>query len=320
VHGVQSLVAVTGGYTGGVFFPNPLVSAIDLLQDSSSLVGFASGGMTALKGGAPMYGATTAPVLSSSLTSYRVSSWGLRLHNLQAVLSAQGRVYIAMFPSLSRVPSYADVSAMTATNGNSYCCNAFTGSANLNSSTILELPNSTQMSISELIPGMVTLNPLPNNTAFYSFKPTINNSQLANNTFWADGGLSATANGTITNSGGSLINDMTGGTSVVIFVEGLPTASIGSNVLEVEYIYHLEGTPIIGSSANQLITTSHQALIGSTETVERAIIANPPTQSISFVTELEAIGNTLGKGVKAVSDFSRTPVGNVVTSALLSLF
>jgi len=323
VRGNVVLGTTTAGTLGVIVLPNPILSLVDTALDSNNTACVTSG-MTQITttsgaGTSPYYGAVGKTPLSLAMASYRVASWGLKITSTQPALSGTGRLYIALIPSISQVPNIGTVENNGCDNGNGHAGRAFTNLQPVFSSSILDYPEATMLTVSELMTGAVCITPSPVNPIFYNFKslteyPTINNGYYVNDQ-------------TSTNSAGAVfgarngmnINNVSGGMTVVIFGDGFPTSL--TNAVDIEFVYHLEGTPLLSiSNSAGLSSVSPMQHAGSTDIVEKALQIAPASQGISFLTEVEQMGALASKGFNAAKDFSQTPLGGAMASALMALF
>lgn len=301
------------GNWGVALMPNPVASMLDLGADCNGSSSVFSTSMTPFTSFPATYGALTPNNLAGVLTSYRVVSWGIKITNIQPALAATGRLYVAVIPSMSFTPSFAELSLATS-NGSGFLSQAFLGQ-NMFTSSILDLPVAQEVSASELMTGAVQIAPSALNPCFYNFKDTqgavhINTLEYAGDTVYSNAaGVSSAA---------ASLSDLTsqsGGCSIILYGDGFPG---NANVLEIEYIYHLEGTPIV--SVTGLAGGSHTTLTGSTNTVEVAITGSPVAKSITFMDEAQQMAETANRAYKGAVDFANSPIGRGIESALMCLF
>jgi len=301
------------GNLGVSFFPNPIASLLDLGADCNASSSVANTSMTALTTFPAVYGAITPTNLQNVLTSYRVVSWGIKITNLQPALAATGRLYVAVIPSQSFTPSFYELSQYT-NNGAGTLSKTLLGQ-NMFTSAILDLPISKEVSASELMTGAIQIAPAALNPLFYNFKDlatvaTVNNAQYVGNTNESTStGLGQYA-ATVSDS-----TSQSGGCSIILYGDGFPGTA---NVLEIEYIYHLEGTPVVNLTG--LAGGSNSTLVGSTNTVEVAITGSPVGKSITFMDEAQQMAETASRAYKGAVDFANSPIGRGIESALMCLF
>jgi hypothetical protein len=272
----QTTVMSGGSFTtfGGLFLPNPILSLIDtfgISRGGGSTVGIISTPFVQYSANDyryDLYGACSASSLSNIFSSYRVVSWGLKISNLQPELSATGRIIISHIPIGDTVPSYVDLA------GNVLSSNIFTSICGLNytqllSSGTLELPTAIEITVQDLLHGDMEVSGMYTNSSFWNFKSTqtygVNGTQVIGDE------IVYTVSGGAVNSGGFKDDTRSvGGCGINIYCEGFPANSLG---IQVETIYHLEGSPIISSGGNSIPVPSNtqRLVIGSTTAVEKAM-------------------------------------------------
>jgi len=312
--GACQLTSAATGTLGAVFLPNVVVSAIDTLQDTSNYVCMSanSGALTPIPGtNNTIYGAASIATLANILTSYRVVSWGIKITNLMPPLTCAGKLYVAVIPALQTVPSYGNTTLM-GNSGNSYAQQCFLN-MNACSSRIIDLPICRELTMSELAGGAIELCPGAIDPSFYNFKNVQNIDQINSTQYIGD--QVVTTGGTSTVSASvSGESSMAGGCCILIFGEGFIT---NTPILEVEYVYHLEGTPLV--SVSGLAAGAAIATPGSTNAVEAALALNPPAQSIQYKTPGQQLASQVGGVVRAIGEFADSNLGKAMGTALLAL-
>jgi hypothetical protein len=321
-HGTFSIKANSAGNCGGIFLPNPNVSFIDTSQDNSQGSCVSASSMSLLPTYA--YAGTTfantavyqATALSAAASSYRVSSWGIRITNLQAALSATGKLYVALVPcntkclSQTALSNIRDLNALTV---------AYTNQGTLATAAILALPVSRQITVSELITGGVTIPGRVINPTFYNFKTT-NATGLLGNSPASEYMYDTTTNDQTlgTNNSYSEITSTPGGCNIVFFAEGIPA---GTPAFDIEYIYHYETTPLLNTNQTSPVPSGTQDThVGDSNIIEHSLNVANAQPPMRFLTEVEqTIGTVMGVAGK-VYDASQSPIGRAVTSAMLALF
>jgi len=201
------------GILGGVFLPSPIVSYIDTVSDLN-LGTTRTSGMTQV-GSAPAYSAVTPAILNGSLSSYRTVSWGIKITNLQPVLSAAGRLYVAVIPSVNVVPNYNMLAGSGVSLGSGFTSQAYTGGSTICTSQILDFPESSMLTVSELVTGAVQIAPTPSNPVFFSFKSTYANEAIGSNLLVSDQVETTAAGAPVYIVGGVGINNIAGGSTVL---------------------------------------------------------------------------------------------------------
>jgi hypothetical protein len=111
------------------------------------------------------------------------------------------------------------------------------------------------------------------------------------------------------------MGDMRGGTTILLYGDGFPTGTI----LDIEYIYHLEGTPYVNTNSGGLATgSSSSALVGSTNIVEASVNAASP-HTVTFLDSVNSISNTINTVVGTIENVASSPVGRAIEGALMML-
>jgi hypothetical protein len=316
------LNSVSNGTAGGVFLPNPLTSFIDTPLDVLGLTGVTSTSMARLNT-QPLYGATNLSSLTPLLQDYRVSSWGIRITNLQPALSATGRLYVAIVPAIGVPFTPAIFSTTGSTPGSGNVANFLVGSTASTwvcTADVLDLTIAQEVTVSDMMSGVISVAPPPINTTFYDFKSLQSNTTylggftVSNETLSSSGGTTLTTNEQFMVNG---VGPLDGGCSIVVFADGLP---FNVPAFEVEYIYHVEGAPVVTSTSYAPVASSPPARIGTTETVERTLAVYNPPKSVTFLDQASATIGDVSRGVDAIAAFAQSPTGQMIESGLAALF
>lgn len=275
--------------TGSVMFlPNPNFSMLDVstaatLSTANSIVG--STPMVTYTGATQAYRAIGISELFNKFGTYRVVSWGIKISNLQPELSATGRIIVAHVPIGNDIPSANVMNSVAVTNADYFTPVVGITPANLNSSSVIELPDAVEFAVQDLLHGDVEISGRYTNSTFWEFKSASLNDTAA-------AGIREGDDIVITDAGATVIaglKDTTkcvGGTAIVVYIEGMPSTT--ANFLQVETIYHLEGTPSLGGSTNSALVPASaiKAHIGTTEEVEEAMVkASYPDMAYKFLTK-----------------------------------
>lgn len=304
----------TGTYVGqcGVLFtPNPLLSVVDTLFDksssatsciattNSSLVNF---------GTALTYGATTPDLLGSVLATSRVVSWGVKITNLQPELSATGRIYIALVPTLSNIPSVKLLAATNIATGSltQMVCGLATSA--VASGSLEEQPTSTHIAVQDLLHGDIMISGSYTNPDFFTLRSVQGSEVYGVGTALATQIVSNGVN--VLAQGNSDQCNMMGGVAIAFYAEGCPA---NTPCFDVEYIYHLEGTPTVSSVSGSLASGSAPvSLLGTRNIVESAMNMVAGSNSVSW----------LDKGLAFVNNAAQTmgKIGNSPAAKLAAGF
>ena len=274
---LRTAVGVTSSASGQVsciVLPSPALTLIaSTIANSGTYTGLSS--FTNNTQGVGFSGAfylTSPSTLSQVLSEYRVVSWGLRILAKDTATGTKGKVYVATVPTTENVPAWNIFQAVTA-DANSMGLYTV-GIAESQLASIVNLPGVRCFSMQDLLRGEVLINGTPSHSEFYCFKNTIDSlgTQWSSNngTVLADDAAYSTTTKTLVNSTSLGRKDpasLRGGRAVLIYATGLPAST---NEFDMELVYHLEGTPFVGTAAS-LVPSSIRSTSGSTALVEKAI-------------------------------------------------
>jgi len=279
VHQTTVLGTVGAATTAGVLLmPNPLTSLIDLTHvnnlgvpgaqcvSTSSMTPY---GATFSVPNSAIYGAISQANLNLNMSTYRVVSWGVKISNLQPQLSATGRFFISYLPCGDTMPTGQDINL--ATTSGIIAPMVSMNPTSLNSSIILECPTAFEFTAADLMRGDIQLAGMYTNSNFWTFKSTVGAGTSGVNFMGDD--VSVTAVNAVSLSYKDAYR-CAGGCGIVLFVEGLPAGV--ANQIQIETIYHLEGTPnFTGGSSNSALvpSTGRTTNIGTQNNVDVAMIA-----------------------------------------------
>jgi hypothetical protein len=319
--GSITLRATSGGITGGAFLPNPLTSFIDTLSDCYNTTGMSASSMAQLNT-QPLYGATNFGNLTPLLQDYRVSSWGIRISNLQPALTATGRLYIGVIPSTG-LPFSPSIFSTTGSNlGSGNISNFLLGvnaSSWVGTADILDLTVAQEVTVSDMASGIISVAPPPINTTFYDFKSLNNQAFVGGFTVFNEGLATTGTTGNVINEQFMVngVGPLDGGCSIVLYADGLPA---NAAAFEIEYIYHIEGAPMVTSTSYAPVASSPPSRIGTTETVERTLAVYNPPKSITYLDQAAATLGDVTRGVDAIAAFAQSPTGQMIETGLAALF
>ncbi len=294
VRGSMKLITNSTGDCIGAFLPNPCFAYVgtgvngggnDPLQ-SNGWSKFTENPITtfaASPGGAYLISPTT---LNTVLTEYRVVSWGVRFLAKDTAMASKGKVYLAVVPTTENAPSWNTMETVT---GTDISIGEYTiGMPLTNIAGIVNLPGVRTFSMQDLLRGEVMVCGTPTNPVFYTFKGTADRSNTTWNTgqVLADEGVFNNTTGLVNATAGGRkdVASLRGGRAVLFCISGAPAAT---NELDVEIVYHLEGTPNIASAnSGQLIPSSMRPSAGSTALVEKAMaVASAASVVFQYITD-----------------------------------
>lgn len=305
LHGTTVLTSAAAGSYGGqlaaMFTPNPLLSMVDLLYDKSSYATSCVSTTSCVSAGATSlaYGATTQTQLNSVLSTSRVVSWGIKISNLQPELAAAGKVFIALVPTLTNIPSVQLLASVFPSTGSlpQLICGLQTSA--LATGALEEQPTSNQMVVQDLLHGDVMIAGSYTNPDFFTLRSVAGSEVYSIGTGMGTQIVSSGTN--VLAQGDSDQCNMMGGVAIVLYAEGLP---MNSPCFDIEYIYHLEGTPTVttvsGSLANGAAPTT---MLGTRNIVESAMNMVAGNNSVSWIDKGLSFANnaaqTIGRMVKS---------------------
>jgi len=321
LHGTTTLKSNTSGQCGFIHLPNPLLSFIDTGSDTAGTQSVGSTSLSNIASNSILYGASTPAALSAVYSTFRVCSVGVRILNLQAPLSATGKFYVALAPSPATVPSYQAATEFN-TIGASYATNTCTGNPSLFTSEIMSLPTGRSMTVTELMNGGLDIVLTPVHPIFYEFKNACLSTKINGTNFLGSDAFSGTTGLSQNSSGSGAIEatQCTGGVSVFFFAEGLP---VSINCFDVEYIYHLEGTPPVLSGTTgynvPIASGSMPTNIGSSATVESALQVVNSQPKVNWLDVAKDLATTAGDAVNQIAGFVESPTGRAIMSGIALL-
>ncbi len=224
--------------------------------------------------------------LADKLTEYRVVSWGIRLLAKDTAYNTKGKIFIAMVPTTDNAPSWAVLNNVTGTAAS--LGEYLIGMSLADINKIPNLPGVRCFSMQELLRGEVMVVGTPTHSSYYAFKGTTDNNLTPWNTgqYLMDEGVFNSSTGVMVNATAQGRRDpasLRGGRAIIIWASGLPTSG---NAFDIEFIYHMEGTPNLASSNNylQLVPSSMRSVTGSSALIEKCIgIASAASTLFQFV-------------------------------------
>jgi len=314
LHGNVQLVGNSTYPSGSVLFlPNPVLSMIDC--------GAANGGQTSITTNAAgsaltqfssstfCYGATAPTNIANNLATWRIVTWGLKISNLQPELTATGRVIIAPICIGDTIPSY-NVLSSTALNGSS-CVNNITGGINsqvITSNGVLNLPGAFEVAVQDLLHGDIELGCSVTGPEFFRFKSVANNYSNGS-TVEGDDVYASLASGVPSSVvvGDKDLTRCVSGVAYIIYFEGLNNTGVAAPVINVEYVYHLEGTSEISGTTGtgrvpaMVPSLPPVAFPGTTALVENAINAVAGPNAFTWVSRGTTFLNSTSKAVTGKS-------------------
>jgi len=247
-----------------------------------------------------VYYATTPSNLSSHLTEFRVVSWGIRLLAKDTAFAAKGKYTIAIVPTSRNAPSFNTLNTVTASTIG-VATEYLSGVNILVNDAIINLPTARTFSAQDLLRNEVQVCGLPYHNSFYEFKGVQDRVSLpwAAGQVLADEGVFNNTTGLVNATAGGRKDpsSLAGGSCILIAVSGAPASA---QEFDIEYIYHLEGTPPTGpANTTAIVPSSMRVTNGSTALVESVVSAAHATGSV-----IRAVSSALAPGATTAITFA----------------
>lgn len=295
VRGSLSLTSDATGSIGYLFLPSPCFSALKIDGTDTGMVNFAQNAYARY--------VLSPTSMANVLTEYRTVAWGIRLVPKDTVFASKGKFYLATVPTTANAPSWNTLETVSAASVGviaEYTCGlAFNTGTQV--ARILNLPSVRTFTAQDMMRGEVIVTGLPLSSSFYDFRGTTDRSSMTWNTnqVLADEGVFNNTTGLVNATAGGRkdVASLRGGMAIALYATGLPGAT---NEFDVEYIYHLEGTPnITTDGGGQLVPSAMKPMIGSTHVVESILAAaHAAGKIVSFLPD------PFGSAGRAVAGFA----------------
>jgi len=196
-----------------------------------------------------MGGSVTLAVLQAALGDYRVVSWGVRVRNIQPPGTAVGMLDVAQVPAARYLPGYDVLTnyAMTVANIESIFLGTIAGTGT-GFTSLLNLPDSDEFAVQELMANDLLIVPKIVSPEYANFLSTPSSANGTATQIFPDPGgevFDVTAK-TLTAGTRGDASQMAGRSVVLLHGRGFPNST---SILDIEVIYHIEGTPLGTSTA-----------------------------------------------------------------------
>jgi hypothetical protein len=263
ITGTFSLTSNASGTSGGIMLrPSPYFSVVNGAVGTSNR-SILVGAPTAFTSNSFLYYASSP---TTTFTNFRVVTAGFKISALMPPLTRTGNLYIAPIPCANVQFNFTSLNAnaltSTADAGGMYSDGI--NATSIVSSQILQYPGAIKISLNELGNQVVLLCDRPTSYRYCDFRDT-NESGAFNATLSEGDYVVSTA--TTSQSYSSAVTSSPGHTSFVVAYDGVPSATA---IFEVEYIYHLEATPIV-SSTGSTVPSSPDFGVQSSHTWDQVI-------------------------------------------------
>lgn len=279
-HGTATLTTNSFGVCSVSLSANPIFTLIDMTANSVTVANTSMSQMTA---NSPNVFSAVAPGnLSENLANCRVVASGFRLKNLQPPTTCTGRWIVATVPTNGDVPDLSTAQNIGVVNNAMFFrqTGIVVGTIGTQTnagipSTILEYPDGSEVTAQEIIATTVQCLPKPCDQKAFDFHLTQNISLISGTTLdYTNVGVNGS--GVVVSGGIEDVTNYRGFTNILVRGEGLPINSI---VAELEYIFHLEGTPGVPTSIVGMLVPAtckaHIDIVGFNKTVSKALNVQP---------------------------------------------
>lgn len=299
-----SCVTGSGGGFACIILPSPCLTFV-----LSS--GTITSSMTAFSQNTNCYYVASPTAVSVALTEYRVVSWGFRIIPKDTAFAAKGKYYLAFSPTTNNAPSWNTMETVTASNLDvigEYLVGI--GAATGNLGQIVNLPSVRSFTAQDLMRREIQFAGAPLSSSFYEFKGTTDRTNMpwASGQILADEGVFNHTTGLVNATAGGRkdIASLKGGVGALLRFTGGPA---DTNEFDIELIYHLEGTPNVGSATTggAIVPSSQRVAMGSTHLVESVMSAiHTAGKIISAVQNpvQEVLALAAGAGLKGTKSLS----------------
>jgi hypothetical protein len=266
-HNVSSLAGVTSG--GLLLRSSPsaaLVNTSIYAQLGASSVLSVTSGLPAYTSNTFVYGVSGAG-LASVMGQYRVVSVGFKISVTQPIGTSGGRTGWLVITPIPSSPDFPNESLLaTQSILASAAGGRLTDRVNYviaTSNSILEMPGSIRVNLSEVGAQTILLSDRPTTFDYAQFYPTIDSNGY-NATIGEGSDVAFTSAGVVSIVPTLTVNTTShpGHTNYLLWFEGLPAAA--QNLVDIEYIYHLEGTPVVSNSLVSPVPTGPEINSGTT--------------------------------------------------------
>jgi hypothetical protein len=254
---------------------HPYLSMIDMAGC------YGSSGMNAWTTSTTAFGATSYGALSGLLQNYRVVGGGIEIRNLMAPTAAVGRCIAAKIPAIGPVPSanILDNIACLPQNLSGLYCNIAPATATAGySGDLLEFPEAQEFTMQDLITNCLEINFKPTSPEAFRFHGSQTRDSVNATVNLGAGSIVTASTGVVIDTYDNSSNmEVEGFDCILLLFNGLPATT--ASVVEIKYIYHLEGSPLQSTSAGALApaakAVSHVNPLGHAQVLSKVL--NNPT-------------------------------------------
>lgn len=240
---------------------------------------------------------TAAVYLSAQLANYRIVGYGVKIIGIQNDSTAAGKVYVATVPVSTWLNTTAPVGGQTDshTDAGQTMGNWLTDMGIPNSSNAVAIGTLPSLSNSVLT-SVQRVNETPLQVIPKISSPEGMNFRQSSDSYVGFNSQDQTSTSWVTSGDASYLR-VGGHEAVVIGVGG---ATFGTNILEIEIVYHLEGTAAVVSNASYPIAQANDRVVvnpvGWMNVVQQ--VAKLP----SFRLAVEGVGNSIIPGLGTLAN------------------
>lgn len=282
---LYTLQPTAGGTVDCAVFPHPLFSVMCGL-------GTLVGGVDTATGvaGVRCTGVVNLNTLAAAFNNYRVVGGAVRFKWSSTYNNASGRIFLACQPSPANIPLYTD-SGTNKSQLYEFCDVPYDSTLTGIPTSILTYPYSLEIPTSELIGNGVEIPFRISSAAFSEWRETAVAAK-------GPSLVTRSATNTIQDSLGENLVACDGFSTILLAGTNLPT---GAPCIDVEVIYHLEGTPQV--SAGQVLAGASNSPVVNVAGMFAALAkqnAMPFVKSIARLAGKTPVGQTVGRAMKVL--------------------
>jgi hypothetical protein len=288
-----------------VFIGRPLVTS--WVSQSTSITASSYTGFSVNP--AVQYAATPS-ALAAVFSSYRIVSSGIRIRCLMQPLSVTGRIIVARMPMPKVIPGpnmLSQVAGFLNPASGATLLTRLTGvipetaSPYLLPLNIIELPGAEEFTLSELEDAYIQVSNKPLSGKAFEFCVPTNGAVFdAAGDYTGQSGLISAAGAVNVASLDSLDNCMSDGwTCIVVRVEGLPSLTGTTPILDIETAIHLEGPPLVSNATQTTFVSGAVQVNSAPGSLVKALDAISRIPAVELINSGVRAANTIAAGYKA---------------------
>lgn len=237
--------AATAGSQAYLFKCNPLISLIDLTKFMGYTVSPATTGQTAYTGNPSFFAAVAQTNLQAALETFRVTSAGIKIRITTPPLYRTGRIVVCKVPDIDTFVGYNALVTQTLTTSSSGAASLTAGinPVYLASSSVYDMPGAEIFEANDMNNEVITIPFKPTSDGCTRFRDTNIGPDL--NGITSEGAPYGSSAGIIAFDSNIPLLGCEGWEAIAVFLDGFP---VSQPSVQIEYIYHIEGTPKFSQS------------------------------------------------------------------------